>query len=254
MSKKSLWIFVVLAAALAATVTIAAPPKGGAAGTLSFYTGEVSVFSKGAWRKAALDAPIFQGDSIKTGADSTAEISLSDGSILRMGPGGQHRIDKASFAGKGRVVNVFTSAGRLWVNARSAVGRNAEFKVSTDKAVCAIRGTVFDVNAEAQGVTISVFQGKVETWSAIVARKGAESGKPGKVSAPTPVPGPTPVAPPTPVTEARWVEIVSAMQRISVDAKGGFARSDIPPSVESMDQWVRWNRDRDRAAHPEPGN
>ncbi|MBI5846153.1 MAG: FecR domain-containing protein [Deltaproteobacteria bacterium] len=244
--KKSLVVFVVALAVLSSAAVLFAAPRGGAAGTLSFYTGEVMVQAKGAaWRKAGLDAPIYIGDTIRTGADSTAELTLSDGSILRMGANGRHRVEKASFAGKGRVVNVFSTAGRLWVNARTAVGKNSEFKVSTDKAVCAIRGTAFDVNAQAAETTISVFEGRVETWAQVFDRRYSGSAKKSQ-DRPEKVAGPSPVAGPTPVTMEKWVQIVAAMQRIRVDAKGGFALSDVAADEAETDSWLKWNRERDR--------
>lgn len=202
------------------------------AGELSFLMGDVSIMDKnGEWSPAKFGQSVFQGNSVRTGADSSCEITLADSSIIRMDSNTEQLLEQADFTKK-KKVSLFTRAGRLWLNARKIIGENDEFSVRSDKAVCAIRGTVFRVDARDEDTQIAVYKGKVATWSALPP-------PPAKLGPPHPVEGPKPV------TMERWVQIVAEMQQITIDRQGRYKMADLDLAREKDDPWVKWNRERD---------
>lgn len=212
-------------------------------GTLTFLIGDV--FVKRAdpdWRKAEFDMPLYTGDQIKTGAASRCEITLITGSVLRMDQNTVQALDKVRFDKGSRQVSLFMRTGRLWLNARKIVSKQDTFKVRTDKTVCAIRGTRFGVDTDSSATRIAVYEGEVEVrpWGDLVGQ--LDSGKPTEASIkePEPVPGPHPV------TMKEWVEIVQALQQITVDAQGRYYKSEIDLEADSRDAWITWNKERDR--------
>ena len=42
-----------------------------------------------------------------------------------------------------------------------------------------------------------------------------------------------------------WVEVVKALQQITIDAKGGFEKQDFSLEQISEDPWIAWNMARD---------
>jgi len=222
------------------------------AGSISFMVGEVMVKSgEGEFVRADFKMNLFAGDILETEDESSCEITMTDGSVIRMDAKSTLEVKIADFSEKGRKISIFARAGRLWFAARKAISRNDEFGVSTDKAVCAVRGTAFAVDAGNKATEISVYSGKVATWAAIKAIKpppslssAGASLAPTPLKAPSEVAGPVRISGPHPVTANEWVAIISAMQRIRIGNKGGYSISDI--KKEKMDAWVKWNIERDK--------
>jgi len=217
----------------------------GEMGTLTFLIGEV--FAKRAdqdWRKAEFDMAVFTGDQVKTGVDSRCEITLITGSVIRMDQNTVQTLEKISVDKESRQVSLFMGAGRLWANARKIVSKQDTFKVRTDKTVCAIRGTMFGVDTNTSATRIAVYEGEVEVrpWGDLVDQPDSEKPSQVRIKEPVPVPGPHPV------TMKEWVEIVRALQQITVDAQGKYSKSALDMEAELRDAWVIWNKKRDRFA------
>ena len=208
-----------------------------AEGTVTFMIGDVFASSTGTdWVAADFDMKVYKGDWIKTGAESRCEITLEDGSILRMEENSLQCFEKVKTTSGSRKSSILLSAGKIWLNARKIVSKNDSFQVRTDKAVCAIRGTQFRVDTGSNHTRISVYSGEVATWSALFDR--AEY-KDAAISKPYPVAGPDPVS------MEKWVEIVKAFQQITIDAKGRYKKQDLDTKSLSEDTWVIWNMTRD---------
>ncbi|MBU4186422.1 MAG: FecR family protein [Proteobacteria bacterium] len=215
-----------------------------AEGTIAFMIGDVFVSPTGkVWVDADFDMKVYKGDWIKTGAESRCEITLEDGSILRMEENSLQCFEKVKTTSGSRKSSILLSAGKIWLNAGKIVSKNDSFQVRTDKAVCAIRGTQFRVDTGSNHTRISVYSGEVTTWSALFDR--AEY-KDAAISKPYPVAGPDPVS------MEKWVEIVKAFQQITIDAKGRYKKQDLDTKSLSEDTWVIWNMTRDELTgiHP----
>ena len=208
------------------------------AGTITFMMGDVFVsHDKTAWVNADFDMKIHQGDQIRTEAESRCEITLEEGTVVRMDENTFQQFEKCMISKTAKEVSLFLSTGKMWLNARKILAKSDSFKVRTNKAVCAIRGTKFRVDTDDDQTRISVHKGVVATWSALFDK-------------PKPKPDasilePKPIAGPRPVSMERWVEIVKAFQQITIDSNGKYEKKDLDVDSIMADQWVRWNMARD---------
>lgn len=226
------------------------------AGTVNFMIGDVFVSSDGInWNDADFDMKIYVGDQIKTGIESRCEITFPDGSIIRMEEKSLQQFKRVEPQKTVKSSSIFLSAGKIWLNARKIVSKNEGFQVRTDKAVCAIRGTTFQVDNSQESTQIIVFKGEIAAWSTLFnSAKGTikESVPPrsrsGDVVMDVPLSKPSTVSGPHPVTMEKWVEIVKAFQKITIDTQGRYEKQDIDIENVSKDPWVVWNMTRDSMA------
>ncbi|MEA3428127.1 MAG: FecR family protein [Thermodesulfobacteriota bacterium] len=209
------------------------------AGTITFMMGDVFVsHDKTAWVDADFDVKIHQGDQIRTEAESRCEITLEDGTIVRMDENSFQQFEKCMIKKTSKEVSLFLSTGKMWLNARKILAKSDSFKVRTNKAVCAIRGTKFRVDTDDEQTRISVHKGVVATWSSLFDEPKPEP----EASTLKPVP----IAGPHPVSMERWVEIVKDFQQITIDSNGKYEKKDFDINSIMEDQWIRWNMTRDR--------
>ncbi len=96
----------------------------------------------GKWVKAKKGMILKSGDRIKTLSNSYAEISLGEGSIIKVKPGTQVVINKEDE----KEVSIFElTYGVIMAQANK---RKKSLKIATPNAICGIRGTVFEVYYE----------------------------------------------------------------------------------------------------------
>jgi len=214
-----------------------------AAGTITFMIGDVYVSGNGSnWEEADFDMPVMDGQQLKTGADSQCEVTLADETIVRMDSDTIQRIERPDASQDAKGKSIFVSAGKVWVNAKKMLSKRDAFKVRTNKAVCAIRGTTLSVDESSAHTRIRVHSGEVATWSSLLKQKKDTPSGPPVFSKPVPVKGPHPVP------MAEWVEIVRALQQITIDSQGGYEKEGFDPDAISDDPWVAWNMQRDQQA------
>ena len=226
------------------------------AGTVNFMIGDVFVSSDGKnWNDASFDMKIYTGDKIKTGIESRCEITFPDGSIIRMEEKSLQQFKRVEPQKTVKSYSIFLSAGKIWLNARKIVSKDESFQVRTDKAVCAIRGTTFQVDASKESTQITVFKGEIATWSTLfdkVKDKTKESAshrsRSGEPIMNVPLSKPSTITGPRPVTMEKWVEIVKAFEQITVDAQGRYKKQDLDIENIYKDSWVVWNMTRDSMA------
>ena len=210
------------------------------AGAITFMIGDVFVSPDGnRWVDADFDMKIYKGDQLRTGVESRCEVTLKDGTVVRMEEQSIQKFEEVLFDKTSKEVAILLSSGKVWLNARKIISKNDSFQVRTNKAVCAIRGTTFGVDTDKNYTRISVHKGVVATWSSLFDRAGQESDKDAAISKPYPVAGPHPVS------MERWVEIVRAFQQITIDNNGKYEKTDLDVDNIMADQWVRWNIARD---------
>lgn len=235
LSKISLLIFLCLA-----TFPSFAGANRQVAGTVTFMMGDVFVsHDKTTWVNADFDMEVYNGDLIKTGMESRCEITLKDGTIVRMDENSSQQFEKCVVSKNAKDFSLFLSTGKMWLNARKILAKSDSFKVRTNKAVCAIRGTKFRVDTDDYQTQISVHKGVVATWSALSDKAEYKANKDAAI------PKPYPVAGPDPVSIEKWVEIVKAFQKITIDSNGKYEKKDFDVDSIMKNQWVRWNMTRD---------
>ncbi len=120
------------------------------------------------WLKATINGKVFQGDRIKTAANSRVEIEMPDGSKLRIDQSTIFDIkeiktkeddgeDKMSFS---------LWAGNIWAKFKKVVSGRQSRRIESPSAVVAIRGTELEVGVDQQLTTkISVIEGLVAVSS-----------------------------------------------------------------------------------------
>lgn len=213
------------------------------AGSIDFMLGDVFVSTNGKdWQDADFDMEIKEGDQIKTEEESRCEIVLVDGTIVRMDENSIQQFEKVAPQNAAKKKSLFLFAGKVWINTRKILSKGESFRVRTNKAVCAIRGTIFSIDEGKEHTRVQVHKGAVATWSSVFDKAEEKPQKPLQSLKPVPVKGPYPV----PVE--KWVEIVKAFQQITIDAKGGYEKKDFDIKSISNDPWIAWNMDRDKTA------
>ncbi len=184
-------------------------------------------------------------DRISTKKGSRIELKLPDNSLIRFDELTTFEIVSVEFdkKTKQRNINVNMVLGKTWANVSKIFGQRGRFAVSTKTAVAGVRGTIYRVNVEKDNsVLVKVYWGEVGVSSA--PRKEAAEG-PVPIMKPTKVLGPHPVAGPHPVSMEEWTYIVKSMQQIIVRPDGTATKPMPFLASEDLNDWVRWNQERD---------
>jgi hypothetical protein len=228
--------------ALAVLLVAADAPRAAdaAAATVTFLDGEATRAAGGKVEKLAQGSAIREGDEVATQKRSRLELTLADGSVVRLGPLARARLERAAF-GKSveeRKVSARLLVGNVWANVAKTVGGESRFEVKTENAVAGVRGTTFRVDAaHDRSVVVRVYSGTVAVNGGGLPRP---EHKPGKPEPRHQVPGPEEV------TREQWERIVTAMMEVRVSA-AGEAEEPRAFALRPDDPWEAWNRQRDAA-------
>jgi hypothetical protein len=226
--------------ALAALLVAADAPRAAeaAAATVTFLDGEATRAAGGKVEKLAQGSALREGDEVATQKRTRLELTLADGSVVRLGPLARAKLETAAF-GKSveeRKVSARLLVGNVWANVAKTVGGESRFEVRTENAVAGVRGTTFRVDAaHDKSVVVRVYAGTVAVAGGGLPRP---EHRPGQAAPRHQVPGPEEVS------REQWEKIVTAMMEVRVSAAGeaGEPRSF---GLEADDPWERWNRERD---------
>ncbi|MDZ7263916.1 MAG: FecR family protein [candidate division KSB1 bacterium] len=193
------------------------------------------------WESAKLYGTIYNGDQLKTAQESRCEIKLAENrGLIRIGENTNFIFQQDQLANK---FNSELSKGRIWANIRH-VGQKGQFQLKTPTAVCAIRGTIYRIDADST-TRVLVYQGAVDVgplWA--VKSDSSRPGEPRILQQPYEVPGPTQVPGPYEVSLEQWVRIVAG-QQIEIRGDGKYNKTSIDQQIDSNDDWVQWNKRRD---------
>lgn len=112
--------------------------------------GAVTVERNGQVYVAAVGAPVFQGDVVVTGSDSSAGLTFEDNSILSLGPSSRFAIDRYAFDSTthdGQFESTLSKGKMAVVSGKIAKHKQDAMKVRTPSTILGIRGTEFMVDA-----------------------------------------------------------------------------------------------------------
>jgi hypothetical protein len=234
---------------LAATPIGAGPPA--SAPKATFVKGDVQAGpTGGALARVKRGQVIDAGSTVKTGDGARAELTFPDGSVVRVGPSSELRLDGASFDGKTKQVKVDAEVvgGKAWAKVATLVGKDSQFKVKTQNAVAGVRGTVFRVNVEKDEATVvKVYNGSVAVGGApaFLDAAGDADCKANPIKC-----GRKEIAAPfREVTVDQFEHILGQMMQVRIGRDG--AKAATPTSFTAEDdsksepEWVRWNSVRD---------
>ncbi len=197
------------------------------------------------WQDAPEKTEVLSGDKVRTYRQSRAELDLAQLDIIRLAPRTIIDIVKLYEETKEKKLEtkIKVEEGELWANVHE-VEMDTQFDISAPIAAAAITGTVLRVKVDDDSTTqIKVYKGEVK----VSKPAEQEAPKADRSLAPKKVQGPTEVAGPKEVTVDEWVEIVKAMQQITINKKGqivsssSFSKDDQDESTD----WVQWNKRQD---------
>ncbi len=214
--------------------------------TVSFLKGSAEILGlgKGSWTSVKLKDALEEGDQVRTKAGAQMELVLADNSRLRFAGNSEFRVVRMEVGGPSapRDVNVHVTLGKAWASVTKTMGTKGNFAVSCDQAVAGVRGTVYRMNVGPdRSVLVRVYDGTVH-----VTGGGKATALPTQVGPPTRVAGPKPIPGPHKVTMEEWTVIIKAMQQVRVGAEGMPGKPRDFTEKEDRDEWVEWNKARDR--------
>ena len=129
-------------------------------------SGTATVVRQGAESPLAIDQAINIADTVRTAADSRAEVTFTDGSILTVGPSSEVAV--SFFAPEASestaLLDLVSGIARMTVNKATAWGR---FEVRTTTAVASVRGTDYLVEALPEKSSVFVAEGRVAVSSRV---------------------------------------------------------------------------------------
>jgi len=185
-------------------------------------------------------------DRVQTEKKSRIELKLPDESYIRFDEMTSFVLNSTGFdqAQKQRDIDVTMVLGKLWAKVAPFLHKEDRFAVSAHTAIAGVRGTTYRMNVDPdKSVMVKVYDGEVEVRGKKAETTAGQLPGPGE---PSVIQGPRPVPGPHPVSMQEWTYIVGAMQQINIQPDG----TPSPPfrfSPEAdLDEWVRWNIDRDR--------
>jgi hypothetical protein len=138
--------------ALAIAITAGCVAAAGAAdiGQIKVARGQVSIERGGQVLPAAVGARLQTGDVLKTGADGSVGLTMTDNSLLSAGPNSVLSLDRYEFdptTSQGQFDTSLQKGSLAVISGRIAKQSPDAMKVRTPSSVLGVRGTEFVVSA-----------------------------------------------------------------------------------------------------------
>jgi VCBS repeat-containing protein len=124
--------------------------------TLSAVEGDVSVMEAGTddWIEAELGMSLEEGDTIKTGDDSSAEITFSDGSTVELQPGTEVEIASLAVTDTGSTtVTLEQTIGATISRVINIIDPASSYEVETPSGAAVVRGSIMVVCVTEDGTS-----------------------------------------------------------------------------------------------------
>jgi len=188
---------------------------------------------EGPWQPLSPAAAVPPGRFVRTGEAGIVELTLGDGSVVRLAPESLYTIHEAAFPEQSpRRFSAKLFFGKLWARIHKRSGTlSGRFETRIPTAVVGVRGTVYNLAAARdRSADIFVYDGRVGVGPPVLAPGAAREE----------------VAWPAEVTEAEWEEIIlGKLQRLRIgtDGRPGAPEAFAPEAVR--DAWVEFNQRRD---------
>ena len=213
--------------------------------------GSVTVVEGAAFRtpKGGAEQPLKQGaeveldDTLRTGADGNVKLTLTDQSVVVLGPDSELVVERAEFEAQERSrVSLKLLVGGVWAKVKKAIaGSDSTFEVSAARAVAGVRGTIFRVDAtpliagtrppKIRETVVRVTEGRV----AVNAQVKKAAAKPPPTGPRVEVPGPTEVT--AEEWERRFVELQAGRQVRITDTQ--FQTGKATEKKDAIDKFLQ---------------
>jgi hypothetical protein len=214
---------------------------------VTYIKGDASYLPTGEieWRPLYQGTRLGVGTQIKTMKDSRIELKLPDGSYIRFAEETRFEIQDLYYEREkvGIILKVRVFLGKVWANVRKLFTKRSRFEVSSRTSVAGVRGTIYRMDVEKDETTvIKVYKGEI-----YVIPPPKEIPKPYyEIEGPKEIARPYTVIPgPNEVTLQEWEYIVQSMQEIVIRPDGQVIKPAKFDPVKDLDDWVRWNKERD---------
>jgi len=213
--------------------------------------GTVTVVDGPAFRtpKGGAELPIQQGvsveldDTLRTGPAGGLKVTLTDQSVVVLGPDSELLVERAEFEGQDRSrVSLKLLVGGIWAKVKKAIaGTDSTFEVSAARAVAGVRGTIFRVDAtplipgphppKIRETVVRVSEGRV----GVNAQVKASGAKPPPKGPRVEVPGPTEVT--AEQWEKRFVELQAGREVRITDTQ--FQSGKARETKDAIDRFLQ---------------
>ena len=163
------------------------------------------------------------GDTLVLGPATRLELRYPDNTLLRLDENSRMVLADRT-PGKPEPSLL---VGKAWANVKKIGQGGTGFGVRTPTAVAAVRGTVFNIDGNADSSSVKLYEGKVEvgTTKADSIRKARGE-----------------VAGPSEVSLEKWVMLLRGEQVVT-RKDGTWTTSKF--DVDARDPWIEWNAGRD---------
>jgi hypothetical protein len=210
-------------------------------GVVTCVEGKAFVAEKSgtAKKKLTVNTLVYPGEVIETGKPGRVEIIINRESVVRMKENSRLAIEafRDNAGQKGRT-RVGFPLGTVWAKIKKFKDAVSRFDLELPTAVAGVHGTVYQAGVAADSsAEVKVYDGEVSVKHRTAADDGETAGA-------TEVPGPEEIKAPQEVSAEQWVEILRAMQRISID-KDGKPSPVQEFTADTSDTWEQWNEERD---------
>ncbi|HVP62160.1 MAG TPA: FecR family protein [Myxococcaceae bacterium] len=222
---------------------LSAPTALGAVGSVTVVEGPAFRTSKGgAEQPLQLGAEVDLDDTLRTGPAGNVKLTLTDQSVVVLGPDSELVVERAEFEAQERSrVSLKLLVGGVWAKVKKAIaGSDSTFEVSAARAVAGVRGTIFRVDAtpliagtrppKIRETVVRVAEGRVAV-NAQVKKAATPPPKGPRVE----VPGPTEVT--AEEWERRFVELQAGRQVRITDTQ--FQTGKASQKKDSIDRFLQ---------------
>ena len=131
-------------------------------GIINFLTGNANIVLDGKTMKANVGDKVTQGMAINTEAKSVVDISFEN-SVIRISENSSVVIQELAknLSDNKEFTELYVNKGKMFAQVTKKLTGNEKFKINTQTAVAAVRGTEFLVSVENSKTQISCIEGKV---------------------------------------------------------------------------------------------
>jgi hypothetical protein len=136
----------------------------GASTTLTVISGDIQVRhgASGSFVTATDGEVLNAGDTIRTGEESRGVLTYFEGSSVSVEPNTELTIETAAaFTDGSTVVQMQQTFGRTWHVVTKLITGNSKYEVKTPASTASVRGTMFQVDSDAERTVVTTTEGTV---------------------------------------------------------------------------------------------